>query len=225
MLYISRFLRAAGDMVLYAGKGSNFRDAEDEDDDKYGVVDTDDYVETIISWGMLNEICLEIGLEIKGVTVEYSSLGFDSLVTDITPYQDMRFYTKKQAKTKTLLGVDVRTFRKEISAILIDAERLRGNVQIRLSDYGERISGIADVGWDGSKMPMLKRVTIILDDKIEVYGDAYRMFASGVYWDFSEVTDDKFVSRVLAYMMARHVDKKYWMSYFIDSKGRHKSLE
>lgn len=194
MLYISRIYPADNSASLY------------------GVVDTDDDVETLVTYSELNEATGLMNLHIEGVEL-------DEYVSEIIPYQDKRYYSNKQLRAKMLLGVDIRTYKDEVSAILLDNRILKDNTKIVLSEFGKRISGVAEIGFTSMRGPHNKLI-IVLDDKIEIYGDALRIFISGVYWDVSQMPDN-FVRMMYEYLVMHHVDHKYWRQFLIDSKGRY----
>ena len=80
--------------------------------EKWGVVDTDDYVETIVDRKQLYEACLVDGLDIKGVVLgsgrvagRYGPAVRGTYIRSIEVYQNPEFLTRSQAKAALLYGV------------------------------------------------------------------------------------------------------------------------
>lgn len=177
-------------------------DANSSDPTKYGVVDTDDDVENFLTWQQINELSTILNMKIKGVEIDESEL-FDPIVSSISPYQDKRYYSGKQAKTNALLGVDIRTWRDEITAVVVNTKVFHSDSYIRLSEYGKRISGVADIYSIGDG-PVDGSLTLILDKSIEVYGNSLSILNSGIKWDITELDVD-FVSRIYSYFRGHNV--------------------
>lgn len=190
MLYISRF----------AGE------------DVYGVVDTDDDIENIVSWQELCEAVETHGLDIQGTVLANTK---NTILMSCRPYQLPKYCTKAQAKLKTISKVDLKLWRGEVTSVIFDNEIVEQDITLRLSDYGRRISGAAPIG--GTFFMLNCGPTIILDDKVEVYGDSLEIFMSGVRWDLREMRDTEFIYK---YMVARHKDRDYWKYNLIDLPGR-----
>lgn len=136
-----------------------------------GILDTDDGVETLVSRGELDDIVFKHGLHIAGVGVgvEMSFFGAQSdYIADIEVQQDMSQVTSFQAKMKTMVGVDIRVFNDEITAIFLDEDVIRSNTVIRLSDFGHKMNWGLQVRW--RKEYHDKFVTLKYDDKLELDG-------------------------------------------------------
>lgn len=197
MLYISRFI----------------------EDDHYGVVDTADYHETIISWEDLERDITQFHIPINGV---YQTN--DGVIDLVVPYQDKKFVTRAQVKARMLLGLDIRLYKDEITGIYIGHSGFEDGRRIRLSDFGRKMSGVADVAWIIHSSG--HSVTFVLDDKFEVYGSTLGAMSVHCNWDISDVTDDKFVQRIVTYFRVKshaYYDI-YWPSNIIDKHERWKSL-
>lgn len=190
MLYISRFLG----------------------EDAYGVVDTDDDIEQVVSWQELSEAVEDYGLNIKGCVLANVK---ETVLMSCSPYQLPKYCTKAQAKLKTLFGVDLRLWRDEITAIMVDPNFAEQDIKIRLSDYGKRISGNAVLG--GMVFSVNCGPMLILDDNVEIYGDSLEIFASGMRWNLCALSDSKFI---YDYMLNRHQDVDFWKYNLIDIPSR-----
>lgn len=157
-----------------------------DQDEAYGVVDTDDDSETFITWNELTHITDDMHIEIVGFA-KYKS----GEIRHAIPYQDPRYCSKQQAKTKTLLGVDIHVWRNEVTAIIIDKAVTVEDVRIRLSDFGSKVSDSLYLDWSIiGETP--RRVIIELDDKIKLYGDPTNILFSDAIWDITDCSDDVF---------------------------------
>lgn len=188
----------------------------------YGIVDTDDDTETMVDSDDLESIIWKNNVKIVGAEVDLLT---DSITPQtMIPYQDPRYVTKTMAKLKTMAGVDIRVWRKYITGIFIDCSASkRGTFSIRLSDFGRVICGFTPVNWFyryASNRSGRPKLTITLDDKIDVPSSEFPIFASGIHWDFSEVTDDNFVEEVNQYMHVHYMDFDYQWNYLHDKSGR-----
>ena len=96
----------------------------------YGVVDTDDNKESFVDMRELKEAVLTHNLHIEGVEIHRN--GFELIVT---PWQPPETCTRLQTKLKVLKGIDVRTYRNYISAIVVDSRVCNEQAVIRLSDF------------------------------------------------------------------------------------------
>ena len=134
----------------------------------FGVVDTDDGVEEVVSAQDIVKYCgSDPRLEINGV-----KLTANGSVYSITPYQVPELATKQQIKTKLLQHVDVRVFRGAVSGIFWNANLIKTPITIRLSDFGESC-------WDGILIGNDSdggvKITLVLDDKIRIGEVSFRM--------------------------------------------------
>lgn len=162
-----------------------------DEEECYGVVDTDDDTETFVSFGELIQIVDDLDIKIEGVHVLKNSRAGMKFI----PYQDPRYCTKLQAKTKSLLGVDVRVYKNEITAIVTDYDVVKDGTRIRLSDFGSKIADAFYCDWV-SRGKNSKKLILVLDDKIEVYGDHSNLLLREVHWDISECSGGRFVDHL-----------------------------
>lgn len=182
----------------------------------YGIVDTDDDVETVVSRSELRNLVMKLGLKIEGIEVGGSYEGIKSM----TVYQDPRYRTVAQTKAKAILGVDITLFRGEIVRIKLGDMALKaGFLRLRLSDYGTKIDGRCPIttprGSDKFKL------VLVLDDKIKVEDIAPKVGLNGLCIDISELSDENVVSGCYnGLAVTAGVDHEQWDEYLIDNGDR-----
>lgn len=205
MLYVSR--------VLF--------DGDEYGDYMYGIVDTDDDVEEVVTWEVMSDAVVHKRVKILGTFIDEiaETIGYP-FMSRADPYQDPRYITMEMAKLKTLLGVELIVWRDEVTSIFIDCDTSARNVKFRLSDYCRRLSGVSPTGWTTGS-PSIKNVTILLDDKIEIYGGSFPViFDSGINWDISEVTNVELISRLYNYVLMHYPSMREWNTSIIDKDKR-----
>ena len=187
------------------------------DGNKFGVVDTDDYVEEVVSWMDLYSAVIETGLDIKGVQLGLNSSG--KFISVALPYQDPKFCSTLQVKTRTLLGVDITVYRDEITRIVVDGTVAIKDTRIRLSDFGTRISSHSTISWKSNHNR--SKLILVVTDNVDIGGLAPSMCITDVVIDVSEVSDGP----VVTYMYKELIDLLHvldidWNEYMIDRPGR-----
>lgn len=203
MLYVSRF-------VSFLSWCDESRSV-DYGEMKYGVVDTDDYQEEIVSYAVLTKAVFELGIPILGVErVTYANR---STGIEVTPYQDDRYCTRLMVKTKTVLGVDIRVFNGEITAILINESVMRDGVRVKLSDFGDKITVDTMLRCE-SVEPDDKSLIVELDDDVHVVGNIYYHNLPCVWFDVSNMSNVDFVRDCFGPKLSSAEN------CIIDSKGR-----
>lgn len=164
MLYLSRFLGP----------------------DAYGVVDTDDGVEDIVSFSDLYS-ALIAGIEVVGVCA--------TNLSGHTIHQPAETSSQFQVKTNLLYGVDVKTFGDTITNIRLD--NCSKPVTLRLSYYGKSCAGFI---FTGNKNVGRHRLTLVVDvdfteDTFKVHPMLEFFYAGasgiGVIYDLRELDDEK----------------------------------
>lgn len=182
---------------------------------RYGIVDTDDDSEQLISWPALRDNVVGRGLEIAGVSTSDSISGL--YIHDTHPYQDARYCTAAQAKAKTLLGVELVLWRGIITCITADANVTPTGATLCLSDYCTKVNASAYIGWLPSTNKS-KFMRLILDDKItELSISSQHVF--GVVWDISELNNPA-VLNVLRDKLSFLASQESWEKYVIDRQKR-----
>lgn len=165
--------------------------------DKYGIIDTDDNVETVVTWQELRRILL-LGINIVGV--DYAIVnGFGRKkrilnVFGIEPYQEASSVTGRLAKLKALSGVDIRLRGDTIISISWNADTIKKGIRVLLSDYG---SALGDRAFDNSRYKADTEVTFILDDKVRTTKASFtNFFSSCSVLDITEVTNQKTINNI-----------------------------
>lgn len=204
MLYLSRRLNMSGSV----------------DENSFGVVNTDDDTETIMTFNQLYWEVNNNGLKVVGATPRehpfYNSKTY-------RPYQDPRFYTTLMTKTRALLGVDVTVWHDMITCIAGVVYPLMCGKSIRLSNYGKYVS--CDTIFMFVDHPIYeptKFIRIVLDDKLEIADNLLCWIKEGYLIDLSELSDDAFVIKLYEnYLNYDHWnDPRVWDKYVFDSKQR-----
>lgn len=163
--------------------------------EKYGIIDTDDNVETAVTWRELRRILL-LGIDIVGVNYAISDdCGTKKLtVLGIEPHQVSSSITGKLAKLKALSGVDIRLRGDTIISISWNADTVKSKTRVRLSDYA---SAIGDHAFDNSRYKNDTEVIFILDDKIKTTRASFAdFFNSCSVADITEVTNQKTINNL-----------------------------
>lgn len=159
----------------------------------YGVVDTDDDVETIVKGSDLGNMVLVDKVEIVGVKLSSGANG--TYIRGFEMYQDPRYYTALQAKYKTLKGIDIRTYKGEITYIALDGDRMELEERIVLSKFGKCMSWKVQFIWKGRQCKE-QRVILVIDDNIEMLGDVTECCLEGAAWDVSECHNEELVTKM-----------------------------
>lgn len=164
---------------------------------KYGVVDTDDGAEDIMTLKEIREAVLKHGYEIKGVDViiglsEYSHI---KDIGRIYVWQDVSEQSVRQVKLKSLNGVEIKTQGDMIVSIVLPKDAAqRKACSVRLSDYG---SVCADYLFNDTKTQPKwagNFLTLILDDKLEVTSKSFNGAGTlEIHFDLREVTNKRTV--------------------------------
>ena len=170
--------------------------------DKWGVVDTDDYVEEVVDKKQLNDIVLVKGIDIAGVTVgsgrisgKYGAGARGTYIRNVEVYQNPEYATRASAKAALLYGVDIKTSGKQIVSISVPGGLRKKLVKLRLSDFGESCGAhvLEQIVVGEHELLML-----VMDDKIKITQKTFDGISLQyrVVIDLSEVTDRKTVERV-----------------------------
>lgn len=155
---------------------------------RYGVVDTDTGVETVMSGAEIRNLVEVHGKEIKGVAVS----DFDGQVMgDITVWQPQETISRLQVKARAIYGVVVKMNGDQVTNISIPRSMDCGRV--KLSDLGKKFCASV---FQGSEIN--GSVTFVLDDSIEVVKDTFRGWwgLDKVHMDLSAVRDNAILTAV-----------------------------
>lgn len=168
----------------------------------YGVVDTDDGVEEIVSVDTIKQAVFQYGLDIKGVTSTPGSKRVRAHLLNILAYQRECDLSAAQVKLLTLSGVELTTYCGLITSLRWRNYKGREPLQIRLSDYGTEV---ADRIFYGNLDTQPHSITLILDDKLKLNQFSFDCngllnhhrvlgrYGLGVKLDIREVTDSNTV--------------------------------
>lgn len=186
--------------------------------DKWGVVDTDDDVEEVVAGSVVGDAVLNHNIQIRGAELVDTPNG--KFIKRYTVYQDMRYCTQLQARTKTLLGIDVRVYKDEIVHISVDGKIAKAGTRLRLSDFGHSMSWHAQIRL--SDLNAEETIVLVLDDTVKMlYTDMMLVTMSSIRWDISECTDEEFVAAVYNNLMTTNLlSISAWGSFLIDTEER-----
>lgn len=183
---------------------------------KYGVVDTDDNQETIVTQDQLKDLVLTLGLDIKGVVVKQSPFG--ATVEEVVPYQKPEDYSRLHLRTKVLKGVDIRVYNGEITGIFINDDALAPKTVIKLSDYGTHLSD--SVMLRRNKPSRDKKVIIVLNAGMVTSESMPSIHMCSIIWDVSALPDDVVAGVYSEFMQANAYYTKIWDNLVIDNPER-----
>ena len=203
MLYISRFVGQS----------------------KYGVVDTDDGSETVVTYKELCEYALDLGMHIEGVNVVTETVrGRARLaIRGISAVQDVATVSNSQTKLKILRGIDIKTYNGKIVSMTAEKGVAQAGTRVRLSDYGnecgEYIFKSMLFGYSGAQYT--GSIIVVLDDKVKITSKSLRDFHDhGVTLDMTEVTNKDVIEYVCRELSRAHMAVKFMSQYVIDIQPR-----
>lgn len=135
-------------------------------DHKYGVVDSDDGVETIVPLNVLANAVRNLKLDIKGATfTDLPNIGFGEYIGSIFPQQLQETVTQLQVKTNVLYHIDIKVYKNIITSIRWRSDEITQPVRVRLSDFGKVLG---DRCLSGNRPSTRHPVTLIFDDNISL---------------------------------------------------------
>lgn len=183
--------------------------------DRYVVTDTDDGTDEEVSLARLRK-AVSSGVEIKGVTsVKHAGVDY---VLKAEVYQLPSEMTAKQAKTKALKGIDIRTEGGVITYINWNDAVVSPNCRLRLSDYG---TSVADNVLSEAKNAHSKEIVIVLDDKVAIRRYSFsNAQQSSVRFDLTEVRNDKMARIIYIEWVEDKREFKNLSSFVIDRADR-----
>lgn len=172
----------------------------------YMVVDTDDNSEEMISYRELVRCCTNLGLQIRGVSVE------GDRVVGISAYTESDISAKRRQKFKSLYGVDIKTRLNQI--VDIEYNILPAAVPpIRLSDFGTSCAG-AILRQNQPRSDIV--VELVADDGVDVRESTFAQFPLfGVRLDLQAFSQDLLVEKVCADLLQfvyRYADLERYIS-------------
>lgn len=183
---------------------------------QFGVVDSDTGAERIMSMSALRDFVLVEHADIEGVKIISTLSGL--AIGEITPYQDIKYCTSRQVKLRVVSGVDIRTYKDEITTIIADNNIVKRDTRIRLSDYGSRMDGLIGIRWRNVGFEFDNFITLVVDDDITIVGTPPNPIGCGVRWDVSECNNDYIVSYLYRVLQANKINTARWSEYIVDSR-------
>ena len=190
----------------------------------YGVADTEDGSEEIVTRSKLIKCVEELGMVIHGADF----LPYAKRVADTVPYQPKETMTQLQMKTKLVKFTEVKVYKNMVTSIHYRHKEIREPVTLRLSDYGSECADC--ILWENDQA-LRHVITILLDDKIKVGKFTFRRDEAvrslgpngyGVKFDLTGVTD--YAEAEALYRQFRAQDGAKCLSYIIDSPERTKQI-
>lgn len=190
-----------------------------DDSELYGVYDTEDDTEQIVTWNDLDKIITKLNIHVGGTIIDPESVEVGHpFMSYAFPYQDEKYLIRDQIKAKTLIGVDITRWKDEVTAIEVDGKIIRGDMTIRLSDFGHKMSCVARL-YVHPEAEGRGSLTVVLDRSVNIYGEVYSMLMSGIRWDISEIIDLEFIRKLHTFGWY-HYGEKCLKDYIIDRRGR-----
>lgn len=155
----------------------------------YGVVDTDDGAEDLITLADLCNICCHMNLQVEGVKVK------DGQIEVIKPYQAPETMTPLQRKAHALYGVEITEYCGAISSITYDGTSMKSAPVIRLSDICRWCGDFLFLNTDYCGV---HAITLVIDNKCTFTPKSFMGYESyspgisglGVAFDIRELTWD-----------------------------------
>lgn len=171
----------------------------------YGVVDSEDNTEEVVDYEALLD-AYRAGLTIEGVTLDKAATLHAGQIhlERVDVWEGLRVKSQLAIKLYMLRGIDIRVYKRWISSVRWNPERIDTPVELRLSDFGRvcgdrMLFGIVDGALEGRHT-----ITFVLDDKVRVARNAFSfpffvysgIGGAGVKFDIREVTDTRTLSAI-----------------------------
>lgn len=189
MLYISRCVLADQDLGI--------EDSQKDRNLQFGVVDTDDGVETIVPFPELEDIFRKNRLAIKGMQTS------GPIITDIEPYQLPDTYSRLQTKLALFHNIQTTVYKNILTSMVWNRRMLHPGAIIRLSKL---CTECADNVFWRPDICGKHLVTLVFDDKVKFNKQSFAPFAMytggigvegfGVLYDLRELHNDTLASYV-----------------------------
>ena len=189
MLYISRIASKPGAGAVDWNRTTPELTRPPVSDILYGVVDTDDGIEQMVTLSDIADACCHKGLKIHGVRT-----GYDSLIA-VIPYQPPETLTNTQKKTMSLYQVSIIVYSGAITSITFDGTSILKPATVRLSRFARYCSDYLFLNVDYCGV---HAVTLVLDDNVHFTKKSFFGYESyspgisglGVVFDLRELYDN-----------------------------------
>ena len=157
----------------------------------WGVVDTDDDVETIVDGNEISRLVNSQCVTIHGVRPTVASS------VSIEVYQPAETLTRLQVKTRTLQQVDIKVYKNMITSIRFNKDKIQNSPRIRLSDFGTELAGY--VLSENKYCGHYKKLVLVFDDKLTYKPNTFKrlqfgtplvgVHGMGLVYDLKELSD------------------------------------
>lgn len=158
---------------------------------RYGIIDTDDDVETFVNYEELSECVLDMHIPIKGVSTQFIvSHGVQKeVIQTVRVAQDQRSTTANQAKANMLRGYDIKTLNHAIVGIGITNSEIARSMPLRLSNYGV---ALGDYAFSNMDFHNDGRYVFVLDDKLDFNNKSLKDWMNyGIVLDTRDITSKR----------------------------------
>lgn len=162
---------------------------------RFGVIDTEDGHEDVLTGEEIQEAVLSLGIDIKGVESHFrprNGKPTNRKYVTISVYQNEECMQTRQIKLSVLQGLELKVNGDEITSVFWKSLKDKNPCTVRLSDYGTRcadylFSEVKEYAYGAKSF-----LTIVLDDKIEVKGKTFKNCGEyGIVVDIREVTNPR----------------------------------
>jgi len=172
----------------------------------FGVVDTDDGVETIVPIDELGSIVSDFGIDVKGVSIDTFPNG-TKYVCEVLIQQDPTKITAQQAKFRTLYDTKVIVYNGELVGIHV-GEKAKYPISINVSSFANKISSLTQFWWDDDSRVDVG-IVLVFDDSVEITGGILPVGEIyGLKFDISGITDSG-VANSFYHKMLEEADDMY----------------
>lgn len=181
----------------------------------FGVVDTDDGIESTVSYQDLIEIVVDSGIDIAGVTRSKDAV--HAVIVNV--WQEPSRVTSIQAKYRALYDTNICVFRDELVGVSI-GPRAPSNLVVNVSDFAHKLSGVIQLICD-SRRRMGFSLTLVLDDSVELAHCSPPVGLFGLKIDIRNVTNSAVVDSCYSELLKELPgDYNTWYQYLVDRLGR-----
>lgn len=181
----------------------------------FGVVDTDDGSEDIMSRKEIREAVIKLGIKIEGVSIYKEADRNVYNIRSIKPYQPTDSVSRQQVKAKVLRGVDIKKHGDVITGISVTG--INGQVPVvRLSDYGTEFEKYVLSGFH-----IEVGTVFILDDSLKITAATFKDWHGRLQMDLREVSDMKIVNAIYSdFVCQPYIGVRGIHQYYIDKPER-----
>lgn len=199
--------------MLYISRLSEYNTAE------YYVMDTDDGVETLVSWSDIARYVIELGMDIKGVSYKSADGTLIARELLVEVYQPKASATLSQTKFKVLYDIDVKVCNDSLVGLRVGTKTPPG-LRINVSDFASGILSTLDVRFS-DKLRGNIPITLVLDDSVAFMGFEAGVRDWKVSYDITAVSDERIASYFYRQLMIFNDDElDIWETRLTDRPDR-----